>query len=275
MLKSDGHTHDPQRVDALLGDVIVVVGEVEVEQVDVDALVRRHEDLDAALPRARVALGVARGDDEAARSAQHPALRAADVHLRTLCKQRPQTGELVSQKGGLWFNLSCGSWNESVCEYVCLQTCREQQNACSDIVSTGRRRSSLRTLFLKTGSCTKRVQPDLTLLTWHAFVRDEKVVAVSALGRQIDPGRVEDARLVADAGRVARLVAAAEVAVEGAAAARVLTVVRLGDLHHVARVAHDRNRLPIALVQRAHVRRCREIEMTQRSALRGSSFGFV
>ncbi len=89
-------------------------------------------------------------------------------------------------------------------------------------------------------------------LTWHTFVGDEEVVAVAAFRGQVDPGCVEDARLVADAGRVAGLIAGAEVAVEGAAALTRLSVVRLRHLHHVARVAHHRHRLSITLVDRAH-----------------------
>jgi len=43
------------------------------------------------------------------------------------------------------------------------------------------------------------------VLTGDAFEGAEEVVAVSALRVEVDPGRVDDARLIANAGRVTLL----------------------------------------------------------------------
>ena len=89
--------------------------------------------------------------------------------------------------------------------------------------------------------------------TWHALIGDQKVVAVSAFRRQVYVGRCEDARLVANACRVARLCSRTEVAMETALALFGLAIESFGDLDHVAGVTLDWDGLTKALVNRPHL----------------------
>ena len=91
-------------------------------------------------------------------------------------------------------------------------------------------------------------------ITWDALVADEEAVAVAAVVRDVSPRRYEGARPVADAGRIARLVAATAMwsrsvlkdrrrqgtAAVSSRAARRLTISGAEHSHVMTSVADDR-----------------------------------